>query len=97
MRHAWGNRLKHTSRQVWRTARHVGSELDRNIEQAAFLYGNVIQPVLRAANVDTREVDKKLMTGYGHYSKLRENLNDGIQVIDNVAAHIRGGNFQYPY
>ena len=57
--------------------------------------GGVIQPGLRAAGVDTREVDKHLMTGYGHYNKLRENINDGIEVIDNVAAHVRGGTYQY--
>ena len=81
--------------QMWHTARHVGSELDRHIQTAAYLYGRAIQPGLRAAGVDTREVDKNLMTGYGHYSKLRENLNDGIQVIDGVAAHVRGGTYQY--
>ena len=97
MRHTWGHRLKHTSMQMWRTARHVGSELDRGVEQAAFLYGHAIQPVLRAAGVDTRDVDKKLMTGYGNYSKLRENLNDGVQVLDQIGAHLRGGKFQYPY
>jgi len=81
--------------QLWHTARHVGSELDRHIQTAAYLYGRAIQPGLRAAGIDTRAADQHLLTGYSHYSKLRENLNDGIGVIDNVAAHIRGGTYQY--
>ena len=98
MRHTplgWSQRVRHHGMQLWHTARHVGSELDRHIQTAAYLYGRAIQPGLRAAGVDTREVDKHLITGYGHYSKLRENLNDGVQVIDGVAHHLRGGTYQY--
>ena len=81
--------------QMWHTARHVGSELDRHIQTAAYLYGRAIQPGLRAAGVDTREVDKHLMKGYGHYTKLQENLNDGVQIVDGVMHHMRGGTYQY--
>ena len=81
--------------QIWRTARHVGSEFDRHIQSAAYIYGRAIQPGLRAAGIDTREVDKHLITSYGLYNKLRESLNDGVQVVDGVMAHVRGGTYQY--
>ena len=95
MRHTFSQRVRHHGMQMWHTARHVGSELDRHIQTAAYLYGRAIQPGLRAAGVDTREVDKHLMKGYGHYTKLQENLNDGVQIVDGVMHHMRGGTYQY--
>ncbi len=80
--------------RMWRTARHVGSELDRHINTAAYLYGAAIQPGLRAAGVDTRHADKHLKTGYELYNRYAENVRDGVDVMDGIAGHLRG-NFMY--
>ena len=79
---------------MWRTARHVGSELDRHINTAAYLYGAAIQPGLRAAGVDTRHADKHLKTGYDLYNRYAENVRDGVDVMDGIAGHLRR-NFTY--
>ncbi len=80
--------------RMWRTARHVGSELDRHISTAAYMYSHAIQPGLRAAGVDTRYTDKQLKTGYDLYNRYAENVRDGVDVVDGIAANLRG-NFVY--
>ncbi len=80
--------------RMWRTARHVGSELDRHINTAAYIYGAAIQPGLRAAGVDTRHADKHLKQSYDLYSRYAENVRDGVNVMEGIAANLRG-NFVY--
>ena len=80
--------------RMWRTARHVGSELDRHINTAAYLYGAAIQPGLHAAGIDTRSADKHLKTGYDLYSRYANNVRDGVDVVDGIAGHLRG-NYAY--
>ena len=89
----WTTRLRHQGVHLWHTARHYGRELDRHVHTAARLYA-AIQPGLRGV-LDTREVDKHLSTGYGMYNQLKANMEDGIQVVDGVAAHLRGGAHSY--
>ena len=74
----------------------MGHQIDRGMHNAAYLYSHGIQPGLWAAGVDTREIDQKLSANYRHYNKLQENMRDGIEVMDGIAAHIRGGTFSYP-
>ena len=96
MRHlrAWGHNVRHHGTRLWIRARHVGSELDRHINTAAYLYAAAVQPGLRAAGVDTRQADKHLKTGYDLYSRYAENVRDGVDVMDGIAANLRG-NFSY--
>ena len=84
----------HRAAHVWRRARHVGRSIDRAIHNGAYLY-SAIRPGLLAAGVDTRSVDRTLSKNYGHYNKMQESLSDGIQVVDGIAANLRGGNFTY--
>ena len=77
-----------------RTARHVGFQFDKGVHTAAQLYRQV-QPALRAAGLDTSEVDMKLKGGYDLYSQYSEVLNDGVQVVDGIAKNLRGGSFSY--
>ena len=96
MRHlgAWAHNVRHHGMRMWRTARHVGSELDRHINTAAYLYGRAVQPGLRAAGYDTSSADKHLKTGYDLYNRYAENVRDGVDVMDGIAANLRG-NFAY--
>ena len=96
MRHThFIGRVRHHGLAWWHTARHFGKELDRHVHGAARLYASAIQPGLRAAGVDTREVDRNLSKGYGLYNQMMDNMEAGIRVGDGVAAHLRGGNFVY--
>ena len=88
--------LAHRGAHLWRRAGHMGKQLDRGIHNAAYLRLHAIQPGLWAAGVDTRHMDQKLNTNYGHYNKLPENMRNGIEVMDGIAAHLRGGTFSYP-
>ena len=96
MRHlsAWGHNVRHHGMRMWNRARHVGAELDRHINTAAYLYGRAIQPGLRAAGVDTSGADKHLKQGYDLYSRYASNVRDGVDVMDGIAANLRG-NFTY--
>ena len=79
---------------MWRRARHVGRSIDRAIHNGAYLY-SAIRPGLWAAGVDMRRVDSVLSKNYGHYNQMQERLSDGVQVVDGIAANLRGGNFTY--
>ena len=76
--------------QMWTQARHVGAEFDRHINSAAYLYAHAIQPGLRAAGVDTRQADKHLKQSYDLYSRCAENFRDGVDMMDGIAANLRG-------
>ena len=91
---AIAGRVRHQAGQMLRTARHVGYQLDRGIHSAAHLYRHV-QPALRAAGIDTSEVDMKLKGGYDLYSQYSSMLNDGVEVVDGIAKNLRGGSFKY--
>ena len=77
--------------QFYRAMRHHASVWDGRIQAAAHLYGSAIQPALRAAGVDTRQVDRTLKSGYDHYDLYAQNARDGIRVVDGIAANLRGG------
>ena len=83
------NRARHTGVHVWQTARHYGRIADRYVQSAAHLYGTAIQPGLRAAGVDTGEMDSKLLKAHDLYSMFQSNIKEGVQVGDKIAAHLR--------
>ncbi len=60
------------------------------IQAAAHLY-SAVSPVLRMHGMDTRQLDRTLKAGYDHYESYAQNARDGVQVMDSVAAHLRGG------
>ena len=41
--------------------------------------------------VDTRQLDKTLKVGYDHYEQYAQSARDGVDVIDGMARHLRGG------
>ncbi len=96
MRHlgAFAHNVRHHGMRMWRTARHVGAELDRHISTAVYMYSHAFQPGLRAAGVDTRQADRHLKQNYDLYNRYAENVRDGVDVMDGIAANLRG-NFVY--
>ena len=90
MRHTINRAVRHGV-QLYRTMRHHASVWDGRIQAAAHLYGNVLQPALRMQGVDTRQIDRSLKVGYDHYNTMASNVRDGIDVVDGVARHLRGG------
>ena len=80
---------------MWHTARHMGSQIDRHVQFAAQVYGHAIQPALRSAGVDTRSADSVLKPSYDLYNTYARALNDGTEVIDGIARHLRGGTYHY--
>ena len=94
MRHTF-NRLARHGMQIYQKAKHYGSMADRGIRTAAYLYGQAIQPALRDAGVNTRKADMFLKNGYDHYNMYSEAVQAGINVVDGVASHLRGGSFSY--
>ena len=93
--HHFANRVRHQGVAMWRTARHYGTLIDRHVQTATHLYGNAVQPALRGMGYDTREVDRHLHSAHGLYSSYKESLNDGVDVVDGIAANLRGGTFSY--
>ena len=71
--------------------RHHASVWEGRIQAAAHLYGSVLQPALRMQGVDTRQSDRTLRVSYDHYNTMASNVRDGVDVIDGVARHLRGG------
>ena len=90
MRVTMNNAVRHGT-QLYRTMRHHASVWDGRIQAAAHLYGSVLQPALRMQGVDTGNFDKTLKTGYDHYNTLSQNVRDGVDVVDGVTRHLRGG------
>ncbi len=87
--HDFAHRARHTGVHLWRTARHYGRIVDRYVQNAAYIYGSAIQPGLSAAGVHTGDIDSKLLKTYDVYSQFRDNLKDGVQLGDSLAAHLR--------
>ena len=85
--HAFAEKARHHGVHAWRTARHYGRIADRYISGAAQLYGTAIQPGLRAAGVDTRELDANLMSMHQAYKKVSTSAKDGLKLGDEVASH----------
>ncbi len=75
--------------RMWTSARHYGRIVDRYVQGAAHIYGSAIQPGLRAAGVDTRDVDSTLLKSYDNYSQFKSNIDSGVRLGDNMAAHLR--------
>ena len=90
MRHTINRAVRHGV-QLYRTMRHHASVWDGRIQAAAHLYGSVLQPALRMHGVDTRQLDRTLKVGYDHYEQYAQSARDGIDVIDGMARHLRGG------
>jgi hypothetical protein len=80
---------------MFNKARHYGSMVDRGVRTAAAIYARAIQPALVDAGVDVRKADKMLKSGYDHYNLYADNIQKGVDVVDNIAAHLRGGSFSY--
>ena len=78
------SRYLHSARMYGRHAVHnarlVGGQIDGIIQQSASFYGNVLQPALRAAGLDTSAADKSLMKGYQTYGTIR----DAAQRVDSL-------------
>ena len=89
MRHIVNKAVRHGV-QLYRSMRHHASVWDGRIQAAAHLY-SAVSPVLRMHGLDTRQLDRTLKAGYHHYESYAQNARDGIQVLDGVAAHLRGG------
>jgi len=83
------NGARHNAVRMWTSARHYGRLVDRYVQGAAHLYGSAIQPGLRAAGVDTRDVDSTLLKSYDLYSQFKGNIDSGVRLGDNMAAHLR--------
>ena len=61
-------------------ARLVGGQIDNIIQQSASFYGNILQPTLKAAGVNTSGADASLMQGYKTYGTIR----DAAQRVDSL-------------
>ena len=90
MRHTINRAVSHGV-QLYRTMRHHASVWDGRVQAAAHLSGSVLQPALRMQGVDTRQIDKSLKVGYDHYNTMASNVRDGVDVVDGVVRHLRGG------
>ena len=89
MRHLASKAVRHGV-QLYRTMRHHASVWDGRIQAAAHLY-SAVSPVLRMHGLDTRQLDRTLKAGYDHYESYAQNARDGVQVMDGIAANLRGG------
>ena len=89
MRHIVNKAVRHGV-QLYRTMRHHASVWDGRIQAAAHLY-SAVSPVLRMHGLDTRQLDRNLKAGYDHYESYAQNARDGVQVMDGIAANLRGG------
>ena len=95
MRHHIVHRAIRHGARMYKKAVHYGSMVDRGVRTAAAIYARAIQPALVDAGVDTRKADKVLKSGYDHYNMYADNIQRGINVVDNIAANLRGGSFSY--
>ena len=91
MRHLINTAVRH-GLHAYHTMCHHSSVWDGCIQAAAHLH-SAVSPVLRMHGLNTRQLDKTLKTSYDHYEFYARQARDCIQVMDSVAAHLRG----YPY
>ena len=80
--------MRATGLRVWNRARFVGGELDRHLESAARIYGDVVQPILRAVGNDTSQADRLLNKGYSDYKRIRDGMAEGVAAGDRFAHHL---------
>ena len=83
--------MRATGLRVWSRARHFGGELDRHIESAARIYGEVVQPILRAVGNDTSQADRLLNKGYSDYKRIRDGMAEPVAAGDRLAYHLSRG------
>ena len=95
MRHHFVHRAIRHGVHMYKKAVHYGSMVDRGVRTVAAIYARAIQPALVDAGVDTRKADKVLKSGYDHYNMYADNIQRGINVVDSIAANLRGGSFSY--
>ena len=89
------NRIARHGVQMYQKAKHYGSMADRGIRTAAYIYGEAIQPALRDAGFNTSRADGMLKNKYDHYNLYANAIQSGVNVVDGVAANLRGGSFSY--
>ena len=89
------NRLTRHGMQFYHKATHYGTMVDRRIRAAAQIYGQAIQPAVRDAGINTRDADKFLKSSFDHYNLYSNAIQSGVNVVDGVAANLRGGSFSY--
>ena len=89
------NRMARHGMRMFNKARHYGTMADRGIRTAAHIYGQAIQPALRDAGINTSRADGMLKNSYDHYNLYANAIQSGINVVDGVAANLRGGSFSY--
>ena len=81
--------------QMYQKVRHYGTIAHRGIRTAAYIYGQAIQPALRDAGIKTSRADTVLKNTYDHYNMYSDAIQSGINVVDGIAANLRGGSFSY--
>ena len=81
--------------RMYQKARHYGTMADRGVRTAAYIYGQVIQPALRDVGVNAHVADKFLKNSFDHCNMYSNAIQSGINVVDGVAANLRGGSFSY--
>ena len=89
------NRIARHGMQIYQKAKHYGSIADRGIRTAAYIYGQAIQPALKDAGLNAQKANKYLKNGYDHYNFYSDAINSGVNVVDGIAAILRGGSFSY--
>ena len=94
MRHVL-NRMARHGMQMYQKVRHYGTIADRGIRTAAYIYGQAIQPALRDAGINTSRADTVLKNSYDHYNMYSDAINSGVNVVEGIAANLRGGSFSY--
>ena len=95
MRHTF-NRLARDGMRMYQTASHYGSMADRSIRTAAYLYRQAIPRALRDGGVNTQKADRFMKNIYDHYELYSNAVQSEINIVDGVAANLRGGSFSYP-
>ena len=88
------HQVRHQGTVMFHSARRIGGQIDRHVHAAAKLYSH-LQPALRNAGYDTSQADSVLKPSYEAYNSYSRALNDGVDVIDGIARHLRGGTFHY--
>ena len=64
-------KARHFGNQMYEHARHGLAGINRAVETGSRMHGGIIQPLLRAHGVDTRNADMMLMDAYSSYDTAR--------------------------
>ena len=78
--HPFVAKARHFGTRAYDVARHGLTGVNKIVENGAYFYGGIIQPLLRHAGVDTSGADTALHGAYTGYSHLRDAANkiDGM-------------------